>query len=186
MPRLRRGLQRTLEVLDFRTFVVAGAVVTLLVISYLVYTAVERARDADARADRALAALAAASAQGIDIRMAQTRRIDLLEDQVTRNSALLGRAVEANRALAAQLRALGVTPVTTGPVDSNGDGDTDLGGSSVQRTPAPAPTRPASATPRPSTRPSSRPTPRPTAAPPPSPSPSPTCRVQVAGRCVVP
>lgn len=175
--RARRGLQRTLEVLDWRTFIVAGAVITLLIVGYLVYTSVERARAADARATAALEALEAAAGQGIDIRMAQSRRIDRLEDAVAANRDINGQQAEAIRTLVAQLRQAGIDPATTGPVDTNDDGDVDLGSDDTPpATARPAPS-PAAPVPRPSPATSPQPTPTPTPTPSPEPDPPLACVV---------
>lgn len=154
--RVERTLFRIVEIFDYRTFLVAGAFVTLVLVGYLMVGAVQGAHDANTNAN----------VRG----QAASRRIDGLQqtiaDQAQTISDLKAReAVQAaeQEALARQIRQMGGQPVVN---------------------PQPAPTVYVVRPPSPKGKPSrSAPSPRPSAtrSPTPRPSPSPTCLVPVLG-----
>ena len=155
MTRIRRGLYRITEILDYRTFVVATGFLALLLVGYLVVSSIQQAHDATDSANRRGAAA--------------SRRIDLLNTEIQQLQARIaagqderGQLAAAVNALRAQIEQLGGRPVAS-----------------------PAPTTvfvtirqepQASSQPSPTPRPSPKPTSHPTSSPSPRPSPSPTCR----------
>jgi hypothetical protein len=160
MSRLRRATQRVLEIFDYRTFAVAGAFLTLLLVGFLVVSSIQAARDATDAQNRA--------------RVAASRRIDLLNTEITRLQGEIaagrdqrGQLALAVAALSAQVRDLGGQPIVT---------VTTVNRSNPQ--PAPAPTASRSAAPRAT----SSPRPRPSRTP--APSPTPTCRALPVIGCV--
>lgn len=156
--RVERTLFRIVEIFDYRTFLVAGAFVTLVLVGYLMVGAVQGAHDANTNAN----------VRG----KAATKRIDGLQqtiaDQAQTISDLKAReAVQAAEqdALARQVRQLGAQPVVN---------------------PQPAPTVYVVRPPSPKSSPSPRrstasPSARPSRSPSPHPTPSPTCLVPVLG-----
>lgn len=154
--RPRRVARRLLEVFDWRTFAVAGAFLTAVLIGYAFWSAFQAAHDATE----------AANQRG----KAASRRIDLLNNEIQELQDAIaagrderGQLATAVAALTAQIRQAGGTPVVT-----------------VRVTSAPAPTATATASPRASSSPRPRPTATRTPAPSPTPEPSVLC---VLGIC---
>jgi outer membrane biosynthesis protein TonB len=152
--RARQVLFRTTEIFDYRTVLVAGAFVTLLLIGYLIVGAIQAAHDANV----------ASNQRG----KAASRRIDGLQqtiaDQAQTIATLLSRQARSDAeqaALARQVQQLGGQPVVSPQPKPT---------STVYVVRAPSPR------PSPSSRPSPKPSPRK-----PSPSPSPTCLVPILG-----
>lgn len=148
LGRVKRGLYRTTEILDYRTFVVATAFLITALVGYLVFSAFQAAHDSTS----------AANQRG----QAATRRIDLLNREIDElNDQLRGLTADAARergelstkidALAEQVRRMGGRPIVVTTASPSP--------SAARSSPTPAP----------------RPTNRPTARPRPSATPSPTC-----------
>lgn len=160
MGRLRRLVQRVFEIFDYRTFAVAGAFLTLLLVGYLVVSSIQAAHDATDAQNRA--------------RVAASRRIDLLNTEITRLQGEIaagrdqrGQLALAVAALSAQVRDLGGQPIVT---------VTTVNRSDPQSTSTPSPAA--------SAAPQVTPTPRPRPSRTPAPSPSPTCRALPVIGCV--
>lgn len=151
---MRKFAFRLVEIFDYRTFLVAGAFATLLLVGYLIVGAIQSAHDANL----------ASNQRG----KAATRRIDLLTQQGQERDRRIEQLVKtiaqqqtAQDALSEQIRRMGGQPIVV--VRS-------AGSTSVVVSSSPTP-RPSPATrPQPTSSPSSRPTNKP------RPSPSPTCR----------
>lgn len=161
VPTLHLGLRNWL--------LVVGAMLAAALVALAIFVVIDGAR---ARTDNTRRAQADA-ARSIDIRMAQSRRIDLLEARIERQSRSLGAALEALEAVRGQLLAMDVEPVADGRSNSE-----------PAARPTPKPTR--VARPRPAERPTARPSPTrtssPRPSPRPSPSPSPSClRLPIVG-----
>lgn len=148
----RRFARRLLEVFDYRTFAVAGAFVTLLLVGYIVFSAFQAAHDATEAANRRGAAA--------------TRRIDRLNTTIGQLQAEIaagrderGQLAAAVAALTTQIRQLGGSPVLS------------LSPSAVTRYATPSSTV---VSPAASPRTSTTPRPHPTATSTPSPTATPT------------
>jgi hypothetical protein len=158
MTRLKRVAYRLTEILDYRTFIVAGAFVTLGIVGYLIFAALQQAHDATEAQNRS--------------RMAASRRIDLLNAQIEALQHEIAAGAEQRGDLAAKLAALA-------------EQVRQLGGKPVviitptfRRTSSPTSTRPTS---QPTPSPTSSAAPKPTRSPSPSPTPSPTCLLPILG-----
>lgn len=140
---------RTVEIFDYRTFLVAGAFAFLLLVGYLLFGAVQGAHDANVTANQ----------RG----KAATRRIDGLQQIIAGQAQTIAELLARESARAAEQRALAeqVSQLGGKPVVSPRPAETAY----VVRSPSPAPQR--SAAPRPTPSQTRRPTPAPT--------PSPTC-----------
>lgn len=165
MIRAKRIGRRFLEIVDYRTLVVATGFLLIAVVGYLVVSAGQRA-------DRAVTLAQGVQEQQTAQRAAASRRVDLLQREIARlaDRAVLaaeerGQLREVVDSLSAQVRQLGGTPVATAPPASSSPG---LGFPTAEPDPTPTPSRSA----------------RPTASPTPRPSPTPTCTVAVLQRCV--
>jgi hypothetical protein len=157
MKRAKRVLYRALEILDYRTFVVATGFLLLLLVGYLVFSAFQSAHDANVAAKSATDTANKRAA-------AASRRIDLLNSEIQQLQALIAQGRDERGQLAAAVAALRVQVQ-------------QLGGTPVSGTPSPTSTvtviiRP-TAGPRPTASGTAAPTPSPT----PSPSPGGVCRL---------
>jgi hypothetical protein len=149
--RARQVLFRTTEIFDYRTFLVAGAFVTLLLVGTLIVGAIQAAHDAQISANQ----------RG----KAASKRIDGLQqtiaDQAQTIAELLARQSRSDAeqaALSRQVQQMGGQPVVSPQPRPTST-------VYVVRSPSPAP--------RVTSRPSTKPTP--------SPSPSPTCLLPPLG-----
>ena len=173
--RLARSLARWF---DWRSGVVATVFLMTATVAYLVYSAEDRARDA-LRAQELQAEVAQ------DIRAAQSRRIDRLEDnlrELARQGAERQAVIDA---LVAQLRQLGVEPLVTARASVVRDVDDRVPPSAVRSSPSRATPRP---TPAPPPEPTPAPDPEPSPEPPPEPSPVPEALALLCnlGLCIQP
>lgn len=156
MPRrIERTLFRLVEIFDYRTFLVAGAFVTLLLVGYLMVGAVQGAHDANTTAN----------VRG----QAASRRIDGLQQTIADQAQTISdlKARDAKRAaeqaaLAAQIRQMGGQPVVTpqpAPTVYVVRPPSPSGSPAASSSPSDRPTATRSPTPRPSTSPTCRPVP---------------------------
>jgi hypothetical protein len=152
--RTRKALFRTVEIFDYRTFFVAGAFVTLLLVGYLIVGAIQSAHDAQVSANQ----------RG----KAASKRIDGLSqtiaDQAQTIAELLARQARSDAeqdALARQVRQMGGQPVVSPQPRPTTTVYVVRSPSPTPRTASPAPSKPSSS---------------------PKSSPSPTCLLPVI-RC---
>lgn len=153
--RTRRAVQRVLEIFDYRTFIVAGVFTVILVLGLVIVRALGSAHDATVSADQRGAAA--------------SRRIDLLNTEISELQAAIaqgrdqrGQLATAVAALSAQVRQLHAVPVVIVSPDSS----VTIIYTNPTASPAPRPSPTATRTVRP------------------RPSPSPTCtRFPVVGMC---
>lgn len=145
MTRLRRGAYRLVQVFDWRTFVVAGAFLALLLVGYLVVSSVQQAHDATEAQNRARAA----ATRRID---SLTRKIDELQQQIARGEGDRSELSTQVAVLTEQVRRMG-------------------GRALVVVSPSPAPQPTATTSPQPAPSPTPRPAPSRTRQPTPTPSP---------------
>lgn len=172
MARWHRFTFRLLEIFDYRTFITAGAFLSLLLVGYLVVTSVQTAQDSK----DLLEGQRAAATRRIDLLTTELRRLQALAQD---NSRTNGEQAEAIAALTEQIKQLGGRPVVTGPSqDPVPNAPASPGGApSTELNVLPSPQVSPSASPPPSTRSSPQPSATPTASSSPSPSESPSVTV---------
>lgn len=149
---MHRALFRTLEIFDYRTFLVAGGFVLLLLVGYLIVGAVQGAHDANTTANL----------RG----QAASRRIDGLQTTITDQAetiaglrAAVSAAVARQNALARQVEQLGGRPVVQPSPERIYVVISPSPAASPSRSPRPFPSASPSRTPRPSPSPTCRPVP---------------------------